>query len=106
MKRARGGGEEEGPRQNGSAGRRKGDQQQGTGGDGNPAFDSADLQDDNNPGLRREIRSKYRDLINSVQSEWDGRARRGCWRLPVDGSLTFALPVSFLFFLQRTEKTC
>ncbi|XP_038593149.1 non-structural maintenance of chromosomes element 4 homolog A [Micropterus salmoides] len=68
MKRARSGGDEEAPRQNGTAGRRKGDQQQSDGGDAGSAFGPADLQeDDNDPGLRREIRSKYRDLINSVQ---------------------------------------
>lgn len=67
MKRARSGGDEDAPRQNGSAGRRRAEQQQaGDGDDG--GFDPADLQDeDSDPGLRREIRSKYRDLINSVQ---------------------------------------
>ncbi|XP_042357773.1 non-structural maintenance of chromosomes element 4 homolog A [Plectropomus leopardus] len=65
MRRAAGG-EEEAPRHNGTAGRRRGDQHQGDGDDG--GFGAADLQDDDNdPGLRREIRSKYRDLINSVQ---------------------------------------
>lgn len=59
-----GGGDEEAPRQNGSAGRRRGEQSDGDDGD----YDPADLQDDDHdPGLRREIRSKYRDLINSVQ---------------------------------------
>ncbi|TDH01111.1 hypothetical protein EPR50_G00176880 [Perca flavescens] len=67
MKRTRGGGDEESPRQNGSAGRRKGNQQQDDGDDGGCAIGPPDLQDeDNDPGLRREIRSKYRDLINSV----------------------------------------
>ncbi|XP_031158011.1 non-structural maintenance of chromosomes element 4 homolog A [Sander lucioperca] len=67
MKRTRGGADEESPRQNGSAGRRKGSQQQGDGDDGGLAIGPPDLQDeDNDPGLRREIRSKYRDLINSV----------------------------------------
>ncbi|XP_042290028.1 non-structural maintenance of chromosomes element 4 homolog A [Thunnus thynnus] len=69
MRPARGGGDEEAPRQNGASGRRKGDQQQRSDGDdGGSAFSPADLLDeDNDPGLRREIRSKYRDLINSVQ---------------------------------------
>ncbi|KAM7385780.1 hypothetical protein PAMP_001837 [Pampus punctatissimus] len=68
MKRARGGGDEEAPRQNGAAGGRKGDQQhRSDGDDGGAAFGPTDRQDDDNPGLRREIRSKYRDLINSVQ---------------------------------------
>ncbi|XP_026165333.1 non-structural maintenance of chromosomes element 4 homolog A isoform X1 [Mastacembelus armatus] len=59
MKRARGRGDEEAPRENGSAGR---------GDDGGFAFGSSAMQDDDNdPTLRREIRSKYRDLINSVQ---------------------------------------
>ncbi|XP_034753428.1 non-structural maintenance of chromosomes element 4 homolog A isoform X2 [Etheostoma cragini] len=70
MKRTRGGGDEEAPRQNGSAGRRKGNQQQADGDDGDDgdcAIGPPDLQDEeNDPGLRREIRSKYRDLINSV----------------------------------------
>lgn len=70
MKRGRSGGEEEAPRQNGSAGRRSRDQQHSDGDDGDGAFAPSDLQDDeNDPGLRREIRSKYRDLINSVQRE-------------------------------------
>lgn len=70
MKRARGGGEEEAPRQNGSAGRRRGDQRTCDEDDGGRDFGPADLQDDDgDPGLRREIRSKYRDLINSVQRE-------------------------------------
>ncbi|XP_076022806.1 non-structural maintenance of chromosomes element 4 homolog A [Genypterus blacodes] len=73
MKRA-GGNEEETPKQNGVAGRRRGG---GGGGGGEPSdrddsvpagFINADMDDDNNdPGVRREIRSRYRDLINSVQ---------------------------------------
>ena len=76
MKRARSGGDEEAPRQNGTAGGRRGEQQQQSDGDnGGCDFGPADLQDDDNdPGLRREIRSKYRDLINSVQREWDAQA--------------------------------
>ena len=74
MKRARSGGDEEAPRQNGTAGGRRGEQQQqqqqSDGDNGGCDFGPADLQDDDNdPGLRREIRSKYRDLINSVQRE-------------------------------------
>lgn len=70
MKRARANGEAAAPRQNGSAGPRRGDQQQSNGDDGGGAFGSSDLQnEDGDPGLRREIRSKYRDLINSVQRE-------------------------------------
>ncbi|XP_059215473.1 non-structural maintenance of chromosomes element 4 homolog A [Centropristis striata] len=67
MDKRRGGNDDESPRQNGApAVRRKGDQQQSDGGDG--GLGPADLHDeDNDPGLRREIRSKYRDLINSVQ---------------------------------------
>lgn len=70
MKRARGDGDEESPRQNGTAGRKRGDQR-GDSADGEDASCSlgpADMQEeDNDPSLRREIRSKYRDLINSVQ---------------------------------------
>lgn len=58
------------PRQNGPAGRRKGERRQSEEDDGDCNFGADDLQgDDNDPGLRREIRSKYRDLINSVQRE-------------------------------------
>ncbi|XP_020508292.3 non-structural maintenance of chromosomes element 4 homolog A [Labrus bergylta] len=70
MKRARGAGDDEQPpRQNGSTSRRKGDPEPASNGDGGEsAFDPGDLQDeDNDPGLRREIRSKYRDLINTIQ---------------------------------------
>lgn len=69
MKRSRSGGDEEAPRQNGSAGRRKSDQQQHSDGDDAESdIGPADLQVDyNDPNLRREIRSKYRDLISSVQ---------------------------------------
>lgn len=70
MKRSKGGGDEEAPRHNGSAGRRKADQQQSDGDQGGSDIGPADLQDDDNDqGLRREIRSKYRDLISSVQRE-------------------------------------
>ncbi|CAN9499935.1 unnamed protein product [Ophioblennius macclurei] len=74
MNRARG--EEETPRQNGSAGRRRGDQQQQQQhGDDNQStshFVPTDLQDDDNdPSRRREIRSKYRDLISAVQQNRD-----------------------------------
>ncbi|KAJ4948576.1 hypothetical protein JOQ06_020109 [Pogonophryne albipinna] len=66
MKRARGGDGEEAPRQNATAGQRKSDQSDGD----NSGCDlgQADMQDeDDNPGIRREIRSKYRELIQSVQ---------------------------------------
>ncbi|XP_029031238.1 non-structural maintenance of chromosomes element 4 homolog A [Betta splendens] len=68
MRKSRGGGEEEAPRQNGATGRRRGSQLQSDGVDGDSAIGPSDLQDDENDmGLRREIRSKYRDLISSVQ---------------------------------------
>ncbi|XP_047458225.1 non-structural maintenance of chromosomes element 4 homolog A [Mugil cephalus] len=68
MKRARGGGDDEAPRQNGSAGRRRGERHQSDGDEAGGDIGPTDLQDnDNDPGLRREIRSKYRDLISSVQ---------------------------------------
>uniref|UniRef100_UPI0037E8C0BE non-structural maintenance of chromosomes element 4 homolog A n=1 Tax=Semicossyphus pulcher TaxID=241346 RepID=UPI0037E8C0BE len=70
MKRSRSGGDdEEAPRQNGTAGRRNGDEPPTSdGADGDSAFAPGDLpEDDNDPGLRREIRSKYRDLINTIQ---------------------------------------
>lgn len=70
MKRARSSeGDEETPRQNGSSDRRRGVQQHpGDEDDDGPALGAANLQDDDiDPSLRREIRSKYRDLINSVQ---------------------------------------
>uniref|UniRef100_A0A667XR30 Non-structural maintenance of chromosomes element 4 n=1 Tax=Myripristis murdjan TaxID=586833 RepID=A0A667XR30_9TELE len=70
MRRARGDGAEESPRQNGTAGRRRGEQRadSGDGDDAGGGLGPADMpEEDNDPGLRREIRSKYRDLINSVQ---------------------------------------
>lgn len=70
MRKSRGGGDEEAPRQNGTPGRRKAEQQQQVEGADNSDMNQAGQQDDdddNNLGLRREIRSKYRDLINSVQ---------------------------------------
>lgn len=68
MKRARGSSDEEGPRQNGSAGGGRENQRHNDGDDGGCAFDPADLQDDDEEsGLRKEIRCKYRDLISSVQ---------------------------------------
>ncbi|XP_040034301.2 non-structural maintenance of chromosomes element 4 homolog A [Gasterosteus aculeatus] len=64
------------PRQNGPAGRRKGERQQSEEDDGDCNFGADDLQgDDNDPGLRREIRSKYRDLINSVQQNREDMLR-------------------------------
>lgn len=54
----------------GSDGRGRGDRQQSDGEDGGGAFGpSVRLDDSNDTGLRREIRSKYRDLITSVQRE-------------------------------------
>ncbi|XP_071754133.1 non-structural maintenance of chromosomes element 4 homolog A [Centroberyx gerrardi] len=66
MKRARSGGEEEAPRQNGAAGRRREQRGEAANGDDAASFSPADMQEEDND-LRREIRSKYRDLINSVQ---------------------------------------
>ncbi|KAM4591555.1 non-structural maintenance of chromosomes element 4 homolog A [Odontesthes bonariensis] len=74
MRKSRGGGEEEAARQNGSTGRRRAEQAQGDGEEAGSDFGPAGLQDDdddNDLGLRREIRSKYRDLINSVQQNRD-----------------------------------
>ncbi|XP_068183583.1 non-structural maintenance of chromosomes element 4 homolog A [Antennarius striatus] len=68
MKRSRSSGEGVTPRQNGSATPGRGDPQQSHGEEGGGGFGSSNLQKQNgDPGLRREIRSKYRDLINSVQ---------------------------------------
>uniref|UniRef100_A0A8C6S3R2 Non-structural maintenance of chromosomes element 4 n=1 Tax=Neogobius melanostomus TaxID=47308 RepID=A0A8C6S3R2_9GOBI len=64
MRKSKGGGEDP-SRHNGSTGRRRGDRNSEGDHDG---FGSGSLQDDDNdPATRREIRSKYRDLINSVQ---------------------------------------
>lgn len=82
MRRASRGGDESGtgtPRQNGVSGGRggargavaeRGDAAVGGGDDDEAGCSPADMQDeDNDPARRREIRSKYRDLINSVQRE-------------------------------------
>ncbi|KAM3606153.1 uncharacterized protein V6R79_011619 [Siganus canaliculatus] len=67
MKRSAGGNNEETPRQNGTASRRRVEQPQVDGDDAGSSFDLQDEDEENDPGLRREIRSKYRDLINTVQ---------------------------------------
>ncbi|CAJ1067754.1 non-structural maintenance of chromosomes element 4 homolog A [Xyrichtys novacula] len=69
MKRARSSGEnEEAPRQNGSSSRRQSENSDVE--DGEQAFGLGDLgEDDNDASRRREIRSKYRDLINTIQQE-------------------------------------
>ncbi|XP_041644870.1 non-structural maintenance of chromosomes element 4 homolog A [Cheilinus undulatus] len=70
MKRVRVGDEdEECPQQNGTTSRRRGGQHQASNRDRDEgAFDPGNPEDDDNdPGLRREIRSKYRDLINTIQ---------------------------------------
>nr|XP_019943550.1 PREDICTED: non-structural maintenance of chromosomes element 4 homolog A-like [Paralichthys olivaceus]XP_019943558.1 PREDICTED: non-structural maintenance of chromosomes element 4 homolog A-like [Paralichthys olivaceus] len=70
MKRARGGSEDDPPRENGTAGRRKkAERSQSNGNESDPGYGPGDLQDNgnNDPALRREIRSRYRDLINTVQ---------------------------------------
>lgn len=105
MKRSKGGGDEEAPRQNGSASRRKADQQQSDGDEGGSDIGPADLQDDDNDqGLRREIRSKYRDLISSVQREWQ------VWGLPKLLICMYSKQIldvcSSCFVFQRTGKIC
>lgn len=65
MRKSKGGGEDT-SRQNGSAARKRGGHNNEE--DEDSSFGSESLQDDDNdPTTRREIRSKYRDLINSVQ---------------------------------------
>lgn len=64
MKRSRAACDDDTPRQNGSAGQRTAELQPSDGEEGGPRFVPAD---DDNPERRRELRSKYRDLINSVQ---------------------------------------
>lgn len=66
MRRSKGGGEDT-SRHNGSTGRKRGDRNS-EGDIDDSGFGSGSMQDDDNdPATRREIRSKYRDLINSVQ---------------------------------------
>ncbi|MEQ2286751.1 hypothetical protein AMECASPLE_005586, partial [Ameca splendens] len=68
MRKARASGDDETPRQNGSSSRRRSDQQPVDGEDHDSSSGGQqDDDDENDLGLRREIRSKYRDLINSVQ---------------------------------------
>ncbi|XP_034041398.1 non-structural maintenance of chromosomes element 4 homolog A [Thalassophryne amazonica] len=63
MKRVRDADVEDSPRQNETAASRRRSSEPANG-----AVGASDIQDDdNNPSHRREIRSKYRDLINSVQ---------------------------------------
>lgn len=65
MKRSRAACDDDTPRQNGLAGQRTAQQQQQSDGEeGESRFVPAD---DDSPERRRELRSKYRDLINSVQ---------------------------------------
>ncbi|XP_068597505.1 non-structural maintenance of chromosomes element 4 homolog A [Brachionichthys hirsutus] len=66
MKRGRCGGEAATPPRNGPASRRDSSQQSDEHEEGN-AFELPGEAVDGDPGLRRAIRSKYRDLINSVQ---------------------------------------
>lgn len=67
MRKSKGGSEDDTSRHNGSTGRRsrgdRGDPDHEGSGIGSENFQD----DENDPSLRREIRSKYRDLINSVQ---------------------------------------
>ncbi|KAM6915842.1 non-structural maintenance of chromosomes element 4 homolog A [Xenentodon cancila] len=69
MKKTKGVGDKESPRQNGAA--KRAEQQQGDVENNDchlsPLGLEEDDEDNNDVGLRREIRSKYRDLINSVQ---------------------------------------
>lgn len=51
-----------------SSRKEQGEGQQCNGNSDGSAFAPSDLQsNDDDPGLRRKIRSKYRDLINSMQ---------------------------------------
>uniref|UniRef100_A0A1A7Z1Z7 Non-structural maintenance of chromosomes element 4 n=1 Tax=Iconisemion striatum TaxID=60296 RepID=A0A1A7Z1Z7_9TELE len=69
MRKTKAGGDVESARQNGTSDRRRADHRDRE--DASCESSSAALQDDeddiNKQGQRREIRSKYRDLINSVQ---------------------------------------
>ncbi|CAB1453668.1 unnamed protein product [Pleuronectes platessa] len=70
MKRSKGGSGDDPPRENGSSGRRrKVELPQSNGDDSDSGYGPTDLRDDgdNDPAARREIRSRYRDLINTVQ---------------------------------------
>ncbi|KAM9365675.1 non-structural maintenance of chromosomes element 4 homolog A [Pholidichthys leucotaenia] len=68
MRKAKGGGgDEEVPRQNGSSGRRSREQSRNEVEDTDADHGAGVQDDDNDQGLRREIRSKYRGLISSVQ---------------------------------------
>ncbi|KAM3863040.1 non-structural maintenance of chromosomes element 4 homolog A [Diretmus argenteus] len=69
MKRAIGGTDVGAARQSGAAARKRADQQAELSDRDNAGstLGPEDLEDDDDPTQRREIRSKYRDLINSVQ---------------------------------------
>lgn len=78
---ARGGGTS---RHSGSDGRKRAEQQQSDAEYQDFSFDPTDSQNgENDPRQRRELRSRYRELINAVQREYQGRlslkAKDCCW---------------------------
>lgn len=79
MKRGGGGGA---ARQNGSDGRKQAEQVQREAEAGGFSFDPTDSQNgENDPKQRRELRSRYRELINAVQGESQDRwclSAKGC----------------------------
>lgn len=68
MRRSRAASDDDTSRQNGSAGQRAAELQQSDGEEGGSRFV---LNDDDSSDCRRELRRKYRDLINSVQQNRD-----------------------------------
>lgn len=89
MRKSRGGVDDETPRQNGSSADVE-DHDSNSGA-------LQDDDDDNDLGLRREIRSKYRDLINSVQREF-------LPRVVFNYSIKLQCAHSVFFFIFFTEN--
>lgn len=76
MRRSRTASDDDRTRQNGSTGQSAAELQDSDGEEGGPHFV---LNNDDTSDDRRELRKKYRDLINSVQREYQtGQTGREC----------------------------
>lgn len=74
MKRSSAGRDGGASRENGSDGRQRAEPLQSEAEHGGFSFDPADSQNgENDPRQRKELRSRYRELINTVQREYRNR---------------------------------